>query len=184
MANFIKNRLNKDNLWNLVFFIGITVIVGISELLAKNISAGLVLPLTIPSFIISTYCFTKIAKLKQSDKHFKQSNPIFGQTLIFLSIMVVTFIVFPFFLLDGKIFMELLISNIVAWFLIIPTLYCISSNFPISVYFHKNAWVDFDRNNSSGQSVGKNHSKSILSLDRLRNDPINSWHNTNIYRRK
>ena len=183
-TGFIASRLNKDNFWNLVFFVGTIGLVGVSELIARGIDRSLVLPITVPVIILSIYLFSNLLKKAQSSKELVEGQFIFGQTLLAVSILNVAFIAFPFFFLEGKIILKLLITNIVAWFISISTLYCIIKNLPLGFYFGKNAWHAEGASTYSSNSGHRRHSKPLLSLSRLRNSPINSWHSTNIYRRK
>ena len=66
------------------------------------------------------------------------------------------------------------VYNAIFWF--IPTVYFIIKNYPISMLFYKNAWYVEGANTYSFNSRHHKHSKPLLSLSRLRNSPINSWH--------
>ena len=64
-TGFIASRLNRDNFWNLVFFVGTIGLVGVSELIARGIDRSLVLPITVPVIILSIYLFSNL-KIRQS----------------------------------------------------------------------------------------------------------------------
>jgi hypothetical protein len=146
---FFRTRMNKDNFWNLSFLISIISSVGCAELIAKFFTNTLVLPFTIPTFLLSIYfcshfnpvTFDKDSFISKTGLSFKQKDFWLPQSLIAIAILNIAFIVFPFFLLEGKILFTLLITNIVGWFLLVPVLYCILKNIPIAVFFKKEAWV-------------------------------------------
>jgi hypothetical protein len=176
MKKFIKDRWNKDNLWNLVFFFGVILSVAIAEIIAKSIALILIIPSTIFAFVLSSYFLSKLMKQKQSNKKLKKGKFIWGQTLFFVSIMLVAFIFFPFFLLEGVIISELIMCNIFVWLLIIPSTYCIYKNLPIKFYFKKNAW---HRNQTYSSSSNGYRHESLLSTNQLINNPMNSWYSGN-----
>ena len=112
-TSFIASRLNKDNFWNIVFFVGIVGIVGSSEYIARNIDRSLVLPITIPVIISISYILARFMNKVQSNQKLEKDKFIFGQTLLAISILTVAFVAFPFFFLEGKIVLKLLITNII-----------------------------------------------------------------------
>jgi hypothetical protein len=190
-TGFIASRLNKDNFWNIVFFVGIVGIVGSSEYIARNIDRSLVLPITIPVIISISYILARFMNKVQSNQKLEKDKFIFGQTLLAISILTVAFVAFPFFFLEGKIVLKLLITNIVSWFILTPTLYSINKNIPISFYFHKNAWyVEGASSNSSNDSVGRSHNSFSRDISQInspynrRHNPINNYSATNSHYRR
>ena len=181
-TGFIASRLNKDNFWNLMFFVGMVGSVAVSELIARKINFSLVLPITIPVIILISYLFARFMNKVQSNQELEKGKFIFGQTLLAISILTVAFIAFPFFFLEGKIVLKLLITNIVAWFILMPTLYCIIKNLPISFYFHKNAWYVEGR--QTNQHTDQNRHESLASPKNMLTNPINSWYSGNIFHKK
>lgn len=188
-TGFIASRLNRDNFWNVVF----------AFLLFLAWTAGLVIPqpfggiifwLTLPGAILLLKC-TSYLTFDKEKLEFTTSS---GTKMRKGGLFVIPLFIISFFLSAGisgvitgwanisSSIIELLLFTLI--FSLLPSLYCILRNFPISVYFHKNAWYVEGTNTYSANSTHHKHSKPLLSLSQLRNNPINSWHSTNIYRRK
>lgn len=187
-TGFIASRLNRDNFWNVVF----------GFILFIALASGFIIPQPFGSMMfwlafISAVVLTKHNSHLTFDKEkleFTTSKGIKIRKsglaffwLLFTSALIAGAIVaiFPMANLKHSLLFQILFTFL---FGIFPSLYCIIRNFPISVYFHKNAWYVEGANTHSSNSRHHKHSKPLLSLSRLRNSPINSWHSTNIYRRK
>lgn len=187
MQSFIKARLNKDNFWNLMFFLGMISGFGIAWLIVSfsedkfPTSASIVCWITIigvPWFVKrnSAITFDKEKKqfLNRNNEELNSRAPNFF-LLIFLTggLTALTGLV-----LDSardSINDSITFAIICTIPILIPTLYCILKNLPIAVYFKKETWIgdgtiesysssDNWRSNSHHFSSAKKTSSSKESL--------------------
>ena len=195
--SFLQSRLNKDNFWNVMFFVGINFGFGIASLIISltnnntffSIVMWIVI-LTVPYIIKRNSSITfdkeKLQFLNRNNEVLNDRAPNFFLLVVLTGgLTALTGLV-----LDGA---KGSINNSIAFSIfaimptLIPTVYCILKNFPIAVYFKKEAYIGDGtaRSYSSSETsrTAARNTHSTLSLARLRNSPINSWHNTNIYNR-
>ena len=177
---FIASRINKDNFWNLVYFVG----------MFSGISIAFITKFMILSWItiIGIIWLVKRNTNVIFDRY-EQNSPIFmvngnkevnatcigfvGLLIVSSGLVVGLLALIEFIVLDilkisaipivlDLIIMSLLIS--------LPALYCILRNIPIAVYFKKEAWV------GDGTVSSCNDDDS-----RIRTSICYSWHPTNIF---
>jgi hypothetical protein len=148
MKNFIKARLNRDNFWNLMLWFGMSLgwFLLYFNLESHPTVASIIFWIT---FLGLPYTVKKANKVV-----FDKENGFFtkeGRSLKtsyprnILGIIVLAIIAFP---LIGLIMdsLHLKISDatgttiLLSLFLLIPTLYFIIQNCPITILFYKNAW--------------------------------------------
>ena len=188
MHNFIKARLNKDNFWNLMFF----------QLFFIALSLGNIIPQPLGIIIFFVIFIGTIILIKYNcpltfDKDKLKFTTNLGITiqksgiglifLVFTSAFVAALISTPIskkLSIENSILEQLLI---IFFTTLLTSMYCILQNFPIAVYFKKEAWST-DKNNSSYPSRNRNNSEPLLSGKRMLTDPRNQWYSGNIYHRK
>lgn len=182
---FIRSRMNKDNLFNLLFWVLVVAVTGTAELLLKMIFFVLVLPLALTVFLLAVYLVAKLNPVtfendlytSKSGRSFKQGSFWKGQYLMFLAIA--NFIaIFAFFILKGIALLVPFVTTFTGGILLIPILYCILKNIPVTVYFKKEAWFIEGIDNSSYELP---EYESILSIKNMNFNPINSGYSGNIY---
>jgi hypothetical protein len=134
-TGFIAARINKDNFWNLMFWLGMfggisiafitkfmilswVTIIGIIWLVKKNSN------ITFEGLDNGTPTF-----LVNGNKKLKATG------IGFVALMVTSFFVTALFRAETVISMLFGLWSI-------PPLYCILKNIPIAVYFKKEAWID------------------------------------------
>jgi hypothetical protein len=185
---FIASRLNRDNFWNLMFafmfFIalasGFIIPQPFGGLMYWIFAIGAIVLVKFNSYI--TFDKEKLEFTTGQGLKIKKYGVMFiGLLLVSTALAVGIMALFPDVDLKDSVLLKLLLSFFWAFF---PSLYCILRNFPIAVYFKKEAWIVDSSNNSYRPGRHNTHSNPSLSLDRLRNDPINSWNSTNIYYRR
>jgi len=161
MRDFINNRLNKDNFWNVMFFafmlIGMTVVFSIKQPFAGILFWIVVISVPMIVKIKSNITFDK----KKMEFIVNKSNKFRASGAEFILLMIGDFAIISLIglILDGTKAStnDASISFFVgALFLFIPVLYCIFRNLPIAIYFKKEAWVT-DQNNSSYPSSSRSH---------------------------
>ena len=116
--------------------------------------------------------------------------------LFFIPLVIVSFIIAGILSLKltgaKNIEDSLLTQMLIAFFAaLLPSLYCIIRNFPISVYFHKNAWyVEGANTYSSNDSFGRSHNSFSRDVSQInspynrRHNPINNYSATNSHYRR
>ena len=72
MSNFINNRLNKDNFWNVMFLTLTSTIVFVAQLLMNIIPAGFLL--LFAAIIFSPYFIAKLNTVKYKNNEFISST--------------------------------------------------------------------------------------------------------------
>lgn len=205
---FLQSRLNKDNFWNIMFFVGMGIgflIAYIIVLLASTnkfpAAASIVCWLTILGV---PYIVKKNSGLtfdKEKLQFFDRNNEVLNDrcpNFFLMIIFTVAGSALTALMLDS---LKNIISHSIAMIifgmmpLLIPTLYCILKNFPIAVYFRKETYIGDGtaRSYSSGNTSSdrhKTHSPFSNHVSQL-NSPFNQVHNpihrhlaTNIYYRK
>ncbi len=191
--SFLQSRLNKDNFWNLMFFVftvlGWKLAFFLNDKYLSFITSWttiLLVPYIVKRNSNITFDKEKLQFLNRNNEVLNDRAPNF----FLLVILTIGLTAWVGLLSDGASHTSSFniysaIFGIIP--VLVPTMYCILKNFPIAVYFKKEAYVgDGTAKSYSGShnETSMHHTNSILSLSRLRNSPINSWHSTNIYNRK
>ena len=195
MQDFIKARLNKDNFWNLMFFI--TFFLGLS--LGYTIPqpfGGIIFWLTfIGTILLVKYNSPLTFDKEKSEFTTSRGNKIKKSGLGFIFLMIISFFLsvgvmslFPDINFEESLLDRILLSFV---FPLFPSLYCILRNFPIAVYFKKEAWTVEDStetcNSSYYRSNNPHHfstTESFMHPSNAYRDPRNSFLQGNIYHRK
>ena len=138
---FIKTRLNRDNFWNLMFFLGLFL----------GISLALITDIMFLAWIaiIGTPWLVK----KNSDITFDKPTLTFlinrtttikktGGELVLLFIGSCAIMTLIGLILDGfRVENSVVVALVRSFPILLPSLYCILNNFPIAIFFTKEAWV-------------------------------------------
>ena len=195
-TGFIASRLNRDNFWNLVFafllFLGWVLGRAISQPLGVIILILIVIGAVVLVKKRSPLAFDKEKIEFTTGQGIKIRKSGIG--LIWLILISSFSATLAAGLLTGatNINGSLLRQFLTLLFLaVFPSLYCIIRNFPISVYFHKNAWyVEGANTYSSNDSVGRSHNSFSRDISQInspynrRHNPINNYSATNSHYRK
>ncbi|WP_375331188.1 hypothetical protein [Candidatus Tisiphia endosymbiont of Oplodontha viridula] len=172
--NWIKSRLNKDNFWNLMFWWGMSLGLFLSVLLDeyKYVSNALFW-ITI---LLVPYLVAKYSKVEYTeDKIFLNSE---GQNLMnrlpkqLFWVIVLMFVVTVWVgsILDTyweKASDFIAFPLLFSIFILIPTLYFICKNCPISILFNKNAWQQEIIGMKAGTYNANVHSASTFSSNNI-----------------
>lgn len=140
--NWLKSRCNRDNFWNLMFCVGMSVGFAVSELFDSVLLllfAIFILPRILTMFNKVTYTADGVFVNKQSES-LAQNLPTKFNLVLFANIGFTAFIFVPCFMFNGFILLNLTITTFIAFLLFIPTMYFIYKNCPVSILFHKQAW--------------------------------------------
>ena len=183
MRNFINTRLNKDNLFNVLFFLGMSGGYNLASFLKIQPASSIIA-------LVTTFAMVFMVKRNASitfDKEkmeFIHSN---GSRSKNNGIGLIVLILGSFFfssVLIGLIGVELLISKIIACsaFFILPVLYCIIRNLPIAVYFKKEAWTSLELTGGSSSSSSSHFEQSKRSSMSYSHLPNNVWYSSHVRR--
>lgn len=194
MQSFIKARLNKDNFWNLMFFLTFFI----------ELSIGYATPQPFGGVIFWFAIIVAILLIKHNshltfDKEkleftTSQGNKIQKAGLLFIWLLIISFflsagivgLITEWFSIKHLLLEQFLFAF---FFTLLPSLYCIIRNFPIAVYFKKEAWVgdgtiqahnfsEHNRNNSHHLSdIHSNSRESLITSPRYRYLSCNIHHN-------
>ena len=163
MQDFIKARLNKDNFWNLMFFL--LMFSGISTAFATNVMIlswitiiGVIWLIKRNSNIV--FNKEKLAFVINGHKQIKTSGAEF-MLLIFLSFGIMALVGFTLdkLKIDDS---PLLLAGMMSLLIFLPVLYCILRNFPIAVYFEKAAWTQEENKIHSSDTYRSRSHKNWL----------------------
>jgi len=195
--SFLQSRLNKDNFWNLMFFDGMNLgfgIAGLIMVLTNNNTlfsiAMWVVILTVP-YIIKKNCHITFDKEKlqflNRDKEVlndRAPNFFLLIVLIFAGGGVTAFILDSLKdLINPSIFPAIFTTVLI----FVPTMYCILKNYPIAVYFKKEAYIgdgtarSFSTESYNGRNANSSY-KHVGTLSRAHNhssmsSPRNLYYN-------
>jgi len=170
-TGFIASRLNKDNLFNVLFFLGMSGGYNLASFLKIQPASSIIALVTTFAmvFMVKRNASITFDKEKMEFIHSNGSrSKNNGIGLIFL--ILGSFFLSSVFI--GLIGNNLLISKIIACsaFFILPVLYCIARNLPIAVYFKKEAWTSLEltggASSCSGGKRASNNSNSFASSHR------------------
>ncbi|WP_323739016.1 hypothetical protein [Candidatus Trichorickettsia mobilis] len=192
MRSFIKARLNKDNFWNLMFFLGMFIGVAIAfatdtMILSWVTIVGVIWLVKINSDI--TFNKDKLEFVINGNKKIKTSGKEFI-LLMFASFGVMALVGF---ILDSLKIDDssILLAAMMSLLIFLPALYCILRNLPIAVYFKKEAWIAercAEPYSSSDNWRNSQHhlstTESFMHPTNAYRDPRNSFLQGNIYHRK
>ena len=166
---FIASRMNKDNFWNLMYWLGMFLGFGSASFIAQPIS-GIICWIAIIGmpYLVKRNTDITFDKMEQGVPMFiVNGNKRVNATGIgFVGLLVVSF------------FIAVLITRVdsipvfflVLWFT--PALYCILRNIPIAVYFKKEAWVGDSKAPHGSSSSGSYYSSNQYFFDRNRSDIV------------
>lgn len=151
MKNFIKARLNLDNFWNLMLWFGMSLGWPVTLFVGKPIiDTGAWMFLLVILFVVP-YIAAQGAKVSfDKEKGFfnkegeslKASYPKEFGIILFLTILSPALILFLVAILQSDILIFLTIGFLVPLILLIPTLYFVIKNCPITILFNRNAWCE------------------------------------------
>ena len=175
-AGFIASRMNKDNFWNLVYFVGMFSGISIAFITKFMILSWI----TIIGFIwlVKRNADVTFDKMEQGAPMFiiNGNKRVNATGIGFVGLLIVSFglvvgllALIEFIVLDIlKINETPILLNIMSMSLLfsLPALYCILKNLPIAVYFKKEAWVGdgtvkYGRDNSKTRPSTGNDSISF-----------------------
>ena len=189
MRNFINARLNKDNLFNVLFFLLFFMSLALGYIVPQPL--GVILALVM---FASAVILVKVGSPLTFDKEKMEFTTSIGKKtknsgvgFIFL-LLISSFLSLPLTsILTGKAeyIMDSPLNFMVAAFLAsaFPVLYCIISNLPIAVYFKKEAWTSLElTGGSSSSSISSSHfqqsDRSIIT------DPSYRYLSCNVYHKR
>lgn len=197
-AGFIASRMNKDNFWNLVYFVG----------MFSGISIAFITKFMILSWI-TIIGFIWLVK-RNADVTFdkmEQGAPMFiingNKRVNATGIGFVGLLIVSFGLVVGLLaLIEFIVANILkigdtpilleimsmSLLFSLPALYCILRNLPIAVYFKKEAWVGDGTASYGSSSSSGYYSSNQYFFDRNRSDIVHDYTyrhlSCNIYNRR
>ena len=194
MSDFINNRLNKDNFWNVMFLTLTSTIVFVAQLLMNIIPAGFLL--LFAAIIFSPYFVAKLNAVEYKNNEFISSttNRKLGQYapkyLGFVIWCGIPFSAFWILLLHSKaphLDENMALYNAIFWF--VPTMYFILKNLPISMIFNKKSWTKngvksygtINSDNNFSSNVDQNH---FMHSSNYYRDIRNSFSEGNIFHHK
>lgn len=197
--NFIKSRLNKDNFWNLMFWVGMTIGLSITEIfgdqnpVAAFVSAWITI-LGMPYIMTKArpVTFDKNDGFFNSDgMSLKNSYPTRLGVVIFITLLLLAFI--GLIVDSSHINTPPLLDAVfmLSFFILIPTLYFIYKNCPISILFNKHTWcstipgLENATIHTNSHFLDKHRTFNIRHTERnMHSDPSRSWMVGNMYHRK
>ena len=188
MRNFINARMNKDNFWNLVFSQLFFVALSLGNIISGAFGAiTFFVIFSIAILLVKFNCSLNFnnEKLEFTTSLGKKIQK-HGVGLIFLVIIaafIAAFISIPISKLlniENPMLEQILL---IFFTTSLTSMYCIFKNFPIAVYFKKEAWSG-GKSDSSYPSRNRNNSEPLLSGKRMLTDPRNQWYSGNIYHRR
>ena len=188
MRSFIQVRLNRDNFWNLMFFLGIFI--GIAVAFATDIMILSWLTIIGVIWLVKrnsdiTFNKDKLEFVINGNKIIKASGAEFI-LLIFASFGIMTLVGF---ILDSLKIDDssILLAAMMSLLIFLPTLYCILRNLPIAVYFKKEAWIGngtIQPYSSNDDWRNSHHHSSNRIPESILTSPIYVSHSCNIYHHK
>ena len=190
MQSFIKERLNKDNFWNLMFLTLPSIPIFIAQDAMDLIPGGIFLLLA--TLIFSPYLISRANKVEYKDDMFHSTAtkralcPYMPEATGFVLWTAIPFtVLWVLFLHSTKPELDenLALYNLIFW--LMPTIYFILKNLPIAIIFNKTAWTKGNgtsapnssisnwRNSHRYDSIGLDNKLTCMSYDYL---PSNMWH--------
>ncbi|MFO0445670.1 MAG: hypothetical protein ACK5YL_00470 [Holosporales bacterium] len=195
--SFIKSRLTIDNFWNVMFFLGLNIGLGVAALTvvltdrAFPTFSGILCWVTIIGVPYIVKRNSNITFDKEKLQFLNRHNEILNDrapNFFLLIVLTAGLTALTGLMLDSikSINDSIGISIVFMMITFIPTMYCILKNFPIVVYFKKETYIgdgtarSYSSDGTIKSSFGDN---SIISPNNLANSPVNSWYSGNIYHR-
>lgn len=182
---FITARMNKDNFWNLMFWLGMFLGFGSAAVIDKQPISGI---MGLTTLVGITYLVKKNSSIIFD--RYEQNSPIFkvngnkevNATCIGFVALLAASLPITALVTGAKSKLTILF---VFWS--IPALYCILRNIPIAVYFKKEALVGDGTVSSSGNSRNRHHFSTANTHSRKESivtSPRYRYLSCNIYHRK
>jgi hypothetical protein len=195
--SFLQSRLNKDNFWNLMFFVGMNLGFGIAGLIMvltnNNTLSSIAMWVTIllVPYIVKKNC--NITFDKEKLQFLNRNNEVLNDRAPnFFLLLIVTFAgggFTTFILASLKDFINPSIFPAIFTMVLIfvPTMYCILKNYPIAVYFKKEAYIgdgtarSFSTESYNGHNANNSY-KHVGTMSRAHNhssmsSPRNLYYN-------
>jgi len=137
-VGFIASRMNKDNFWNLVYFVGMFIGFASAALIDKQPISGIIGVVTLIGipYLVKRNSNITFDKIEQGAPMFiiNGNKRVNATGIGFIALLVTSFLITAIIRTESKLTFFLFF-----WF--VPALYCILRNLPIAVYFKKEAWV-------------------------------------------
>lgn len=158
-VGFIASRMNKDNFWNLVFWLLPSGVIFLVQLLVDIVPGGNIL--LFASMILSPYLISKLnaVEYRNNEFHSNSTNRKLGtyapKYLGFILWLAIPFTAFWILLLHSKMRQldeNFAVYNLIFWF--VPVMYFILRDLPISIVFNKITWTKGDGTVSYSSSGG------------------------------
>ena len=187
MSDFINNRLNKDNFWNVMFFATFFAGLLLGNMIPQPFG-GIVFWLSPVAAVFLVKHNTQLTFDKKTlEFTTSQGNKVQKAGLMFFWLLFASFFLSAG--LTGLISKTTDINLFFFFFTLFPALYCILRNFPIAVYFKKEAWVgngaksysSVNRSNSFTSNAFDDSRRTGMNYDYL---PNNMWHGSYLDRRR
>ena len=184
-TGFIASRMNKDNFWNLMFWLGMFLGFASATLIDKQPISGIIGVVTLfgMPYLVKRNADITFDKMEQGAPMFIiNGNKIVNATGIGFVALLVVSLPITAVLTGAKSKLAILF---VFWF--IPTLYCILRNLPIAVYFKKEAWVGDGTVSCSSNSRDRHHfstTKTHSRKESIVTSPRYRYLSCNIYNRR
>lgn len=184
-TGFIASRMNKDNFWNLMFWLGMFLGFTSAALIDKQPISGIIGVVTLfgMPYLVKRNTEVSFDKLEQGTPMFiiNGNKRVNATGIGFVALLVVSLPITAV-LTGAKSKLAILF---VFWF--IPTLYCILRNLPIAVYFKKEAWVGDGTVSCSSNSRDRHHfstTKTHSRKESIVTSPRYRYLSCNIYNRR
>lgn len=184
-VGFIASRMNKDNFWNLMFWLGMFLGFSSATFIDKQPISGIIGVVTLfgMPYLVKRNTDVSFDKLEQGAPMFiiNGNKRVNATGIGFIALLVVSLPITAV-LTDAKSKLAILF---VFWF--IPALYCILRNLPIAVYFKKEAWVGDGTVSCSSKSRDRHHfstTKTHSRKESIVTSPRYRYLSCNIYNRR
>jgi hypothetical protein len=196
-VGFIRARLNRDNFWNLIFWLGMSCGCAIAALIGEkhNKLASVVLWITILGMPILLRIFNRVTFIKDNEFLNSEGQDL-SKRLPSGFTMVITALAVPALIglhLDTSTYKHSLIADIIGYFSLFLgiTLYFILINCPMAILFNKDIWYDKNAHKRTSCRSSYSHHKphhsdhiSSLSPRSWTTSPGHSSLSSNIHHRR
>jgi len=177
-TGFVASRLNRDNFWNLMFAFMFFIALASGFIIPQPFGGVMYWIFVIGAIVLvkfNSYITFDKEKLEfttsQGLKIKKYGVMFIGLLLVSTALAVGIIALFPDVDLKDSVLLKLLLSFFWAFF---PSLYCILRNFPIAVYFKKEAWIGDGSKHSYRSGAYKGHESNRTFSKRNTRDIIGS----------
>lgn len=188
MRNFINARLNKDNLFNVLFFLLFFMSLALGYIVPQPL--GVILALVM---FASAVILVKVGSPLTFDKEKMEFTTSLGKKTKNSGVGFIFLLLISFFLAGGAMTLIAELANIDSaiaikllfsfFFGAFPSLYCIIRNLPIAVYFKKEAWTSLEL--TGGSSSSSSASSHFQQSDRsIITDPSYRYLSCNVYHKR